>query len=260
MSPASIVVDAYIPPNETHADTTQRAIARLAQSFGQHISLHHLRRLQKQCQSLSIDIPFGIQRSHVEPPSGHIELIPAPVTAGSAHFRLPCHPANVLEHYLSTMDDIDLDISDDSIDWAPGSEASNLLDALSSPQSVPFPFTTNTPQRLQTSTLSPRRRQAKMPLPDLQDDKLPSETLISIGPKTDHVMDQFGLRDSLLPGIRQMTTSYRSSRWATTLQSGHYWLEREAAEALADALIADLSTPKIKEKVCLLFTCTPMRR
>jgi hypothetical protein len=57
-----------------------------------------------------------------------------------------------------------LDISD-SLDWGPDSEASKLLDAISSPQPVQSPFNTNTLQLSQMSTLSPRRWQAKMPSP-----------------------------------------------------------------------------------------------
>jgi hypothetical protein len=163
-SPASIIVDAYVPPNETYADATRQAIAHLAQSFGQHISLNHLRHLQKQCRSLGVDILLAVHRSPIDPSSGHIELIPAPVTARSAYFQLPCYPGNVLEEYLSMMDDIDLDISD-SLDWGPDSEASKLLDAISSPQPVQSPFNTNTLQLSQMSTLSPRRWQAKMPSP-----------------------------------------------------------------------------------------------
>jgi hypothetical protein len=58
---------------------------------------------------------------------------------GSVHFKLPCHPWNVLNQHLSALEDVDLDLSD-PFDWTPGGKASALLDMTTSTPPVVLPF------------------------------------------------------------------------------------------------------------------------
>jgi hypothetical protein len=240
MSPADVVVDAYIPPNETHDVHTQRHVAHLAQLFGERISVSHLQRLNMQCKALDIAIPSSPCQSHPESQTDHLTLIPPPVATGSAHFKLPCRPWNVLNRYLSVLEDVDLDISD-PFDWTPGGEASALLDMTTSTPPVVLPFATH--EQLPSVPSSPAMvtRQRGKHLLTRSFSSASMVPLVSIGQKSDAVIDQFGLDDRLLPRLREMTTFHRSSRWVTLLQSEDWGLEYKVARALADALMSDLS-------------------
>ena len=63
--------------------------------------------------------------------------------------------------------------------------------------------------------------------------------IITIGPKTDAVLDRFGLPDSLIPRLRNMARTVRSNRWAEVLQSPEWGLGYEEALRLSKALSAD---------------------
>jgi hypothetical protein len=240
MSPTDVVVDAYIPPNETHNVHAQRHVAHLAQLFGERISLSHLQRLHMQSKALDITIPSSPCPSHPESQTDHLTLIPSPVVTGSAHFKLPCHPWNVLNRYLSALEDVDLDVSD-PFDWTPGREASALLDMSTSTPLVVHPFAAHEqfPSVPSSPALGTRQRGKHLLTRNLSSASM--VPLVSIGKKSDAVIDQFGLNDHLLPRLHEMTTLHRSSRWVTLLQSEDWGLEYKVARALADALMLDLS-------------------
>jgi hypothetical protein len=75
MSPTDVVVDAYIPPNETHHIHVQRHVVKLAQLFREGISISHLQRLHTQCKALDITIPSNPHQLHLESQSNHLTLI-----------------------------------------------------------------------------------------------------------------------------------------------------------------------------------------
>ena len=65
--------------------------------------------------------------------------------------------------------------------------------------------------------------------------------LISIGPETDAVIDRLGLNDSLIPCLRVLTHTVRSSRWESVLRTPHWGLSYEQAANFAKAMQADIS-------------------
>ena len=64
--------------------------------------------------------------------------------------------------------------------------------------------------------------------------------IITIGPKTDAAIDQFGLLDSLIPRLHNMTRTIRSSRWQRALQGPEWGLSHEQALSLSRALLHDI--------------------
>jgi hypothetical protein len=65
-------------------------------------------------------------------------------------------------------------------------------------------------------------------------------TLISVGPNTDAVIDRFNLGDRILPELRVLARTIRSSRWEAILRSSKWDLPYEQASVLSKALLADL--------------------
>jgi hypothetical protein len=79
--------------------------------------------------------------------------------------------------------------------------------------------------------------------------------LISIGPKTDAVIDWFGLNDSLVPHLRVLTSNICSSYWESILRTPHWGLSYEQATNLAKAIQADISGHQNQDlQVFLLFS------
>jgi hypothetical protein len=67
-----------------------------------------------------------------------------------------------------------------------------------------------------------------------------NSAIISFGPETDSVLDRFQLSDSLLPRLRVLTMTIRSSRWEAVLRADQWGLSYEQAVNLSGALLADI--------------------
>ena len=120
-----------MPPHEIHNDTTQFSVARIVQLFGQNSSLPYLQCLQQRSQSANIQIlSTGLIHSHHRRLVVILSLFPHLYLQKVRTSILRCHPYNVLEKYLSQLDDIDLDMSS-SFNWAPATEVSSELRCMS---------------------------------------------------------------------------------------------------------------------------------
>lgn len=64
--------------------------------------------------------------------------------------------------------------------------------------------------------------------------------LISIGPNSDAALDRFKLRDEILPKLRKLVGTVRSSRWESEFRSQAWDLTYEQAFVLSRALLADV--------------------
>ena len=67
------------------------------------------------------------------------------------------------------------------------------------------------------------------------------DALISIGPHMDAVLDHFHLDDALIPRLRVLTTTVRSSKWEIALRNPQWGLNYEQAFSLSNAMIADIN-------------------
>lgn len=74
--------------------------------------------------------------------------------------------------------------------------------------------------------------------------------IISIGPSTDAVLDRFKMGDELIPKLRELMSTVRSSRWEAVLRSPKWDLTFEQAVLLTTALNTDLQGRKNAITVC----------
>lgn len=77
--------------------------------------------------------------------------------------------------------------------------------------------------------------------------------IISIGPHTDAVLDRFKMGDEVIPKLRELMATVRSSRWETVLRSPKWAFTFEQAANLARALDADLQLQTVNSKVRALL-------
>jgi hypothetical protein len=77
-------------------------------------------------------------------------------------------------------------------------------------------------------------------VPRLEQDTACGPPLISIGPNTDAALDWIKLGDEVLPKLRVLVQTVRSSRWEAVFRSPKWDLSYEHASILSRALLADL--------------------
>lgn len=76
------------------------------------------------------------------------------------------------------------------------------------------------------------------------------EPIISLGPRTDAILDRFELDDTLIPKLRNMIKTVRSTRWEAVLRTPEWGLSFEQAVSLAKALRQDI---RANSKVSLFY-------
>ncbi len=83
----------------------------------------------------------------------------------------------------------------------------------------------------------------------LETANLQAAAIISIGEKTNRVLDHFGMADSVIPRLRKLVCTVRSSRWEEVLRSPEWGLTTTQAKSMSKALLADIAQEITKEKV-----------
>ena len=86
----------------------------------------------------------------------------------------------------------------------------------------------------------PRESRALQLIPELTTTGLMC-AIISIGLQTDRALDELDLDDLLIPHLRQLVSTVRSSKWESTLCSSGYGLQPDEAAHLKIALLEDLA-------------------
>src|ERR1700733_13196361 len=77
--------------------------------------------------------------------------------------------------------------------------------------------------------------------------------IISFGPNTDNILDQFQLDDSLVPRLHVLTKKVRSTGWEAMLRTPYWGLTYERASNLSRAMLADINGgPTQNIQVCFL--------
>ena len=87
----------------------------------------------------------------------------------------------------------------------------------------------------------------------LEATNLQAAAIISISEKTNRVLDHFGIADSVIPRLRKLVCTVRSSRWEEVLHSPEWGLTSTQAKTMSKALLADISQEITKEKVRFHF-------
>jgi hypothetical protein len=78
--------------------------------------------------------------------------------------------------------------------------------------------------------------------------------IITIGPRTDAIIDDFALPHSFILDLRNMTCTICSSSWIRTLQA-EWGFDHEQALMLSRALLADIKADSLKVRT--LITLIP---
>ena len=77
--------------------------------------------------------------------------------------------------------------------------------------------------------------------------------IITIGPRTDAIIDNLRLPHSFIPDLQNMTCTIRSSSWIKTLQSAEWGLDYEQALTLSRALLADIKADSLKVRTLTIL-------
>jgi hypothetical protein len=78
-------------------------------------------------------------------------------------------------------------------------------------------------------------------------DEAPHGALISIGSKTDSVLDELNLPDQIIPHLRYLIRFKRSQNWASELENDTWGFSSQEATCLAKAMIGDTGSYRYPE-------------
>jgi hypothetical protein len=227
-----VTLDAYFPPRELHegGQKLRSILAGFMRAFGKEIALPHLRQFVVRCGHegvrnpphpprkawlhaliiiLRLDYPaYGV------PLGGENLVFPDPVPKGSSRLRCRCC-SSLIQRGADSLVPVVQDLT-----------LKNGIDA-------PGPAIASLP-------VNPRS--------SLQLDN-PARTLknaiISMGSNTDTALDRFHLDDNLIPQLRTLVTTTRSSKWEAKLRGRDWGLSYEQAVTLSNALHADLGVARL---------------
>ncbi|RDB15155.1 hypothetical protein Hypma_004865 [Hypsizygus marmoreus] len=206
-------LDVYASPRELveGGQALSKSIALIIQSFGTNIALPFLGRFVQRCKAENVNVPLAPRpgkQLKIEGPSH----LPDAESDGGIHLRCRCHSGSAvaLAQQMSLVQQISKRIQDEDTVRPP-------------PPSEP-------PSDKKGNKLVPRKSAA---------DGFEG-AIISIGVRTDGVLDRFGLADAVIPRLRVITQTVRSSRWEHTLRNGDLALSYEQAANLSRAMERDL--------------------
>ena len=182
--------------------------------------------------------------------------LPAPVSSGGPYIRCKCRPTATLARDIAMMEmerlppvmrpppdvanktsgdsDSDVDVSDDWLQAAAvvASQYDNVQPSTLGKHVSRLRDTTNNISESQPKPAAPR----KSCVDGFQG------AIISIGAQTDGILDRFDLDDSIVPQLRVLTQTVRSSRWEAVLRSSQFGLTYEQASKLTDAILKDIGS------------------
>ncbi|KAG1848570.1 hypothetical protein F4604DRAFT_1935349 [Suillus subluteus] len=202
MSPEKIPLDLYITPHKLQEVPQQIGgdVAVLVQAFAQEFVIQHLQRFAKRCAIENIKPPQSFPAIHIS--TNGPQHLPGPLVATGARIVCSAQAPKTFEKNLQT-------------------------------SSVPAAD----PKKPASAAISEGIQLG----PEFGCDAINfSPLLISIGPNTDAALDQFKLRDELLPKLHVLVRTVQSSHWELVLRSQKWDLNYEQASILANALLADL--------------------
>ncbi|KAG1843380.1 hypothetical protein DFJ58DRAFT_731671 [Suillus subalutaceus] len=238
MSPKKIPLDLYITPHELQEVPQQIGgdVTVLVQAFAQEFAIPHLQRFAKRCAIENIKPPQSFPATHIS--TNGPQHLPGSIVATGARIACSAQAPKTFEKNLQTS----------SVPAAdPKKPASAAI-------SEGIQLGASVAKDMLTPCSQIRWRRAaevfvadRVPgpifsvRPEFGCDAINfSPPLISIGPNTDAALDRFKLGDELLPKLRVLVGTVRSSRWELVLRSQKWDLNYEQASILANALLADL--------------------
>ncbi|KAG6908714.1 hypothetical protein DXG01_003559 [Tephrocybe rancida] len=224
MGAENVTVDLIVSPRELLEAEKElsKALALITQSFAQDIVIPHMFRFNQRCIIEGVIAPPAPPEGQSLKLKGNSHL-PAAVPENGINVRCQCRPGGARELLQ------DMAIAD---------------------------MSTRTPSNLPTVAVQDRHhlhanvtlRARKGHDSDIIDDGF-SGALISIGPRTDAVLDRFQLQAQEIPALRVLSQSERSSKWEEVLRSEKFAYSYEIASTVSEAMCADLGLSRARTKV-----------
>jgi hypothetical protein len=243
----SNIVHAYAPLHELGGDNEyEHHLTRLMELFTETVASRHHHNLQQRAadSNISLLVPEG-------QPNAYPNIFPTLLEPGSARFLFTLVP----REQVANEEETSFTDSNNSDFWA---EAGNL-DAVCKPvgnvkAATPVKPATSKPE--QHTVVNAAGVTGTRMGHNKQSDTVHLQAIISIGPRTDAVLDELRIDDEVIPHLRLLIHSTRSSRWVSKLQQRGWGLKQADAIRLVDAILTDVGTPVvITTSVCPL-TCS----
>ncbi|KAG1900179.1 uncharacterized protein F5891DRAFT_1188877 [Suillus fuscotomentosus] len=238
ISPEQVPIDLYITPRELQ-ETGQRIggdLAVLVQAFAQEFAVPHLHRFMQRCTAENVKPPKHFPATHISPNGP--QYLPAPMVATGACIQCSAQAPHVFASALQALSDAKV----------PNTSSAAICHGVTS--AMQHQIRQRQPADVFLSSRNPGDS-----LVAGQSDTLRGGTnsvgpaLISVGPNTDAVLDRFKLGDEILPKLRVLASTVRSSRWESVFRSPKWDLSYEQASLLSKALLADLQDVPLNHDV-----------
>ncbi|KAG6905187.1 hypothetical protein DXG01_004375 [Tephrocybe rancida] len=242
MGTDSVTVDLVVPPRELLAPEggkeLSKALALMVQAFGKDVALPYLARFNQRCRAEGVVAPpvppyDGVKCSLSASAAGKpLKLsgsshLPTPKLPSDLEIRCQCRSGGAQEVLR------DITIAHMSFSAAPIARSLPIIAPLVVAEDA-----------CQESKVFPSRKGEAGARPQRSDTTVDngfSGAIISIGPRTDAVLDRFKLEAQEIPKLCSLSFNERSSKWEEAMRStGHFSYSYEIASTMAEAMRADL--------------------
>ncbi|KAG6914523.1 hypothetical protein DXG01_016788 [Tephrocybe rancida] len=233
MGTEGVAVDLVVQPRELLAPEggkeLTKALALLVQAFGKDVALPYLTRFNQRCRVEGVTAPPVPDAGRPLKLSGSSHL-PASEQPGGLLIHCQCRRGGAQE--LSK----DIAIANISFPVPPARTIIVSDDDTRQNETITQSRKAQTVVRSRASGLA-------------VDDGF-SGAIISIGPRTDAVLDRFKLGAQEIPKLRVLSFNERSSKWEEAMRSpGDFSYSYEIASTMADAMRADLGVQARRKQV-----------
>lgn len=265
-APASqVTLDAYLPPREVaeHAHDLEQPLRQIAHTFFHTIAIPHLQRLASRFDLSGLPAVRGgdVAASQLNNASNAMFKATAP---SSSHYRVRIID-NIVGQDIFEVPSEDFDEEDSEMDRFFSSEAVisaveeaeeelRRKRAVSKEQAFKLPLEkTNDPPQPARRGNAVSGHQPRVPARPgtintstsscaVSSDvaTLPGATVLSIGHNTDKALDQLKLDDSVIPELRSIMSTVRSTRWTQAIMARPWGIGSPGATKLAHAMLCDL--------------------
>ncbi|KIM50938.1 hypothetical protein SCLCIDRAFT_33882 [Scleroderma citrinum Foug A] len=246
-----ITLDIYVTPHKLVCnECVSGDTAMLVQAFSQEFALPHLQCFAEQCKIESIKAPKP--RLLAEPidlnRQNHLPTFLSPVAS-----RIQCTACSAEAKPDPVVDMWHLSASAairESAVFAPSVKKTH-------PPSTPSTAHQCTARQCRPADvfLFVDNKKFPEPIPLVIPDSAPGSPLISLGPHTDAVLNQFSFGDDVLPHLHILVGTVRSSHWEAILRGTPWNLTYEQASNLSSALLADLKGTPGLPVTTVFFLC-----
>ncbi|KAG1899556.1 uncharacterized protein F5891DRAFT_1189705 [Suillus fuscotomentosus] len=218
ISPEQVPIDLYITPRELQ-ETGQRIggdLAVLVQAFAQEFAVPHLHRFMQRCTAENVKPPKHFPATHISPNGP--QYLPAPMVATGARIQCSAQAPHVFASALQALSDAKV----------PNTSSAAIRHGV-------------------TSAMQHQIRQRR-PADVFLSSRNPGDSLVA-GQSDTLRGGTNSLGDEILPKLRVLASTVRSSRWESVFRSPKWDLSYEQASLLSKALLADLQDVPLNHDV-----------